>query len=1600
MKCNGKQKGNRVFRKATACLLAAAMVVTTVFTGNLTMTAKASAGIEITAEGYAEGACATWNPVEGADGYLVYVSKDQTEGSWVKLDEELVRNYGTSLRADALGLTAGIWYLKVEAATFNSAKEKLSTVAEQIKQVTVTSHDRSGFAWVDGTASGAYNEDGSLKSNANVIYLTEKNKNKVSLDVTTGEEQVTTAVGIQEIFRAYKAGKENKPLNVRVIGKITDPAVLTSGDLEIENAKNSAAGITIEGVGEDATICGFGFAITNTSNIEIRNLGFMLCDSGAGDNVSLVNGNDHVWVHNCDLFYGMPGAESDQKKGDGMLDCKLSNYITFSYNHFWDSGKSCLLGLEGETDENYITYHHNWFDHSDSRHPRVRFYSAHVYNNYYDGNSKYGIGATSGCSIFAENNYFRNVAKPMMISMQGVDVSGTLSGENGGMIKAFGNYMDGASSAQFTPYATEESTMDGDDVEFDAYVAGSRDEQVPATVKTKKGEKVYNNFDTKEGFYSYVVTPVSEVPAVVEAKAGRLNGGDFDWDFDDSVDDASYAVNEELKAALTAYQTRLVSVGGFLKASVKINCTVTVDTANGDDTTTVLTELNQPMTAPATPTKIPEGYVQFGYWEKDGVKWDFEDPVTGDMTLKAKWFTQKEVDAEKRGGTPIGTAKVQHSMIDDGFGSAYFEIVGNTKHENGKSGTYEGYEGTNHYIYGRERLIFDSNASVKFSTTTEQSLLVLMLEVGSGNNVIVDGQPVAAQNGIAMATLAAGDHVLTSKANNYLYGIVVVPGEKVPEEESEFEENPNNAFLNVGNDIEVGTYSTEFTVKGFTFLPSVTVETNNKNVDGVGYGARLKTGGEGSATAKSVKFTAKAGAELYMAAMSSSGSATRNVTIAKETADGTAALSGKVVINGTETDLATNGTFPLGGSALNSVKLRLTEDGTYYVWADGGLNIYALKLTYPAICTITFDSKGGSEVASVKAEVGVAMAMPEAPVKEGFAFGGWYTDAECTQIFDFATAITGKMTLYAKWNKLYTVTFETNGGSAVESRQVVEDAMVEEPSAPTKLGAIFTGWYVDEACTVKYDFATPVKADVKLYAGWLAKGMYVMLVDPDQEYIYTGSAIKPAIIVTNNGALLKEGVDYTVKYSNNVNASAESTKKPTITVTGKGNLAGSASTTFEIKAKNLSDEDVFKGDVVTTNAAKAAPVLCYNGVTLKTGKDFGCAYVEYNNAKGFFVINGRGNYTGSAMVNVTVKTKAQLKKFTVTLAKDVLTYDGTEKRIGVTVADAKTKETLKEGEQYQLVYTDDINAGSAKVTVIGMGDYSGAVTKKYTIKPAVTNPTVDKSKVKDGYAYVSTGVTIDSDLSVTAGDGAQMVPGRDYKITYSNNKKVGTAKYTISFMGNYKGTKAVSGEFTIKTAGLADAKVIVADKIDSRKKNAYVSAPIVSVNNVVLKKSEYTCEYYLDEKLTKPIEQPIQLTEEDTMIPVYVKIVGKGNYAPVGAEDYASAKYYYCTAVYTDLSKAKVTVVDEKGNKLSKAEYTGEEIEPKVIVTIGSGKNAVVVPESEYTLSYIGNVNKGKGTVMVTGTGATNYAGSKTATFSIVSRNVKNISDLFANLKK
>lgn len=483
------------------------------------------------AEGYQEGAYATWPIGVGVSSYTAYVAPKG--GSYVKLDKELVREYPGYMRADALGLKAGTYTIKV----VDDKNNEMVT-----DDLTVIAHERTGFAFVGGTSSGAYNEDGTLKSNAQVLYVTKAS-------------DISDKI-VDEVWNNTKNKYTDKPMCIRVIGHVT-----MSGAMGFQGW---TTGLTVEGVGSDALLTGGGVFIKGCSNVEVRNLGVMhVQKSGKNDLIAIEQKNDHVWVHNCDLFYGFDGS-GDQAKGDGSLDVKESHYCSFSYNHFWDSGKCSLLGMHKNQD--YMTYHHNWFDHSDSRHPRIRIAkSVHIYNNYYDGVAKYGVGAAENSGAFVEANYFRNTRYPMLSSLQGSDVAagGIFSSEPGGIIKAYNNKIIGAHA--FIPYDAQNASKD-----FDAYVAKTRDEKVPSSVAAKVGGTTYSNFDTTDniGVTAAQVQSPDDAMLTTTKWAGRVGGGDLQYVFNNAVEDTNYSVIPELNEKLNSYKTTLVSVGGTVTKPV------------------------------------------------------------------------------------------------------------------------------------------------------------------------------------------------------------------------------------------------------------------------------------------------------------------------------------------------------------------------------------------------------------------------------------------------------------------------------------------------------------------------------------------------------------------------------------------------------------------------------------------------------------------------------------------------------------------------------------------------------------------------------------------------------------------------------------------------------------------------------------------------------------------------------------------------------------------------------------------------------------------------------------------------------------------------
>ena len=515
------------------------------------------------AKGWMESAYVKWMPFADATSYIVYIKGGQY-AEWTKLDDQLVRNYGTYGRADAVGLLAGSDYAFKVVPLFANAATPSEANANEASGISVRNYDRAGYAHFNYSGVGAYDDNGQLKSGAKVFYVTKNTAKTISTNVAGAEQN--PCVGLQAIIDAYQKGVDKTPIAFRFVGMVdvSDIGSYSSSEegLQIKGKNaDSELNITIEGIGDDATIKGFGFLVRNAKSVEFRNFGIIRC---MDDGISLDTDNSNIWIHNMDVFYGKHGS-GDHAKGDGAIDVKSdSKYVTVSYCRYWDTGKSNMFGMKNESGPNYISYHHNWFDHSDSRHPRVRTMTVHVYNNFFDNVAKYGVGATTGASVFVENNYFLKTKKPILSSRQGTDAQGdgTFSGENGGMIKAYGNYID-RSIANFKYFTQKNPAATG----YDAYETDSRDEQVPSTEVTKAGGTGYNNFDTNPSLiYSYTPDAADEVPAIVTGfyGAGRLNHGDFSYTFKDNVgnDDSDSAYDSILGSLLDNYTTTLIGIFG------------------------------------------------------------------------------------------------------------------------------------------------------------------------------------------------------------------------------------------------------------------------------------------------------------------------------------------------------------------------------------------------------------------------------------------------------------------------------------------------------------------------------------------------------------------------------------------------------------------------------------------------------------------------------------------------------------------------------------------------------------------------------------------------------------------------------------------------------------------------------------------------------------------------------------------------------------------------------------------------------------------------------------------------------------------------------
>ncbi len=548
-------------------------------------------------------------------------------------------------------------------------------------------------------------------------------------------------------------------------------------------------------------------------------------------------------------------------------------------------------------------------------------------------------------------------------------------------------------------------------------------------------------------------------------------------------------------------------------------------------------------------------------------------------------------------------------------------------------------------------------------------------------------------------------------------------------------------------------------------------------------------------------------------------------------------------------------------------------------------------------------------------------------------------------------------------------------------------------------------------------------------------GVYVRFTDYDKLdendqpcYKYTGTAIKPAVEVYHNETLLALGTDYTISYKNNTKVSSAAA----LTVKGKGNFTGTSNmVNFTIINADIAADTKHPTKMTVVANTKVAPVIL-NGTKKLTAKDYmltgegldGKGKYTDVTADGVFntlTVKGIGSYEGSSFdIQVKVIDKSAAKNFAVTIDKDFQpVYDA--KAINLTslfqsadnqngviaVTDsADPSKLLREGEDFTTVCISSLtNAGTVQFMLTGMGEYTGTVNKTFKINPLKVSDsskfavTFDENKV---YEYKASGTTVDN-LSVkylgeteAQTDDQILRQGVDYKVTYGSNKTVSDAKdaeLKITFLGNYKGSTAVTKTFKIKAAMLSaqNTEVTVPDKVYAKADKAYKSAPIVSVDGMTIKASNYDVSYRWataskaanDADYVSDDKVKITIAEGDSYAKVKVTITPKGRYTLAEGAVIEGEYYVRKSDGAADLSKAKITFHDKTGNKLKNLEYNGAAFytpegnnpdaqnapddENAVYVRV-SVKNKLIDP-SLYDVIWTNAAAKGKATVVIRGKG-------------------------------
>ena len=486
-----------------------------------------------------------------------------------------------------------------------------------------------------------------------------------------------------------------------------------------------------------------------------------------------------------------------------------------------------------------------------------------------------------------------------------------------------------------------------------------------------------------------------------------------------------------------------------------------------------------------------------------------------------------------------------------------------------------------------------------------------------------------------------------------------------------------------------------------------------------------------------------------------------------------------------------------------------------------------VKEHYPASSTPR-QSISGASVSGVQAQTftGSALEPHPAEVKLGDTVLSCGTDYKCVYS-DNVNVGTATLVVVGtgKYKGRASTTFEI-APADLASGILKADPLADEPYTGTQIKPVPTMRLGDTAAVEGKDFDLSWDENVKLGTGGITVSAHeggnytgstrvefkIVARDVDGlefgevgEQVYSGDALTPVPQVKMGDAALVPGTDFELRYHDNVNAGTGK-----ILVKGIGNFTGSHELSFPIARCDIASAQVapVSAQSYTGTAIEPRPEVRLGERVLVKDSDYKISY-RHNTTPGHaqFLIAGRGNFTGSLSSDFEIVASSE---FSIAPISSV-SYTGDTIEPPVTVYAGTAR--LVEGKDYVVSYRDNVNVGKGRVTVTGLGNYTGQKEAEF--------PIVGKSLAKGWLGIASpqayTGSALRPQGTLTL-DGHELVAGVDFEIEYRDNVLPGTASAVARGIGNYTGV--VSTTFTVSAPRLAAPR---APKATVGKKKAKVS---------------------------------------------------------------------------------------------------------------------------------------------------------------------------------